>query len=562
MKVGDLMKIPVFAGARIVAGENGMTRDVHSVNMMDAPDIIDFLKPDELLVTTGYSIKDDSGALVELVRKMAKKGCAGLGIKTRRFFAEVPPDVIRAANALAFPIIELPYDYSLGEIVNQTLNHILEKRAEELRYALDVHRTFTDLVFRGKGIRALVENLNALLGCPVLLLGSRFEIIAASPRPPGGEDRYRARLIPCLRSLAKGEGTMAAFSFPGEPEESRTFTVFPVRTHRQQSGFLVIFGFPFESGAYSLLAVEQAVNVMAFELMKRQAVEENMRRIKNEFFTDFLSGDTASRREMANLGKVYGLRENQPYVCVTCRIDKRGDGAESWSREKVRRMRDAVYDGLEAELSRDTDGSILFTRGELFVFLYPVAEYGEREEQEMVERLRSIQEEIFRQAGVSVSFGISSSVRRFSDLPKAYREADEALRVGYRSGKTCFIQPYRAKELTDLLRWIPKADLREFYESSLKELAYPADKEKMDLLQTLAVYLENHCQIAETAKQLYIHRNTVIYRLEKCKELLGKDLKEPDVTLRLRVALLARSLLWTRDAEEDEKDASSSDRYR
>ncbi len=67
----------------------------------------------------------------------------------------------------------------------------------------------------------------------------------------------------------------------------------------------------------------------------------------------------------------------------------------------------------------------------------------------------------------------------------------------------------------------------------------------MALIQTLAVYLETHCQISETAKRLYVHRNTIIYRLEKIEELLGKSLKDPDTTLHLRLALRIQHTLET-----------------
>ena len=70
----------------------------------------------------------------------------------------------------------------------------------------------------------------------------------------------------------------------------------------------------------------------------------------------------------------------------------------------------------------------------------------------------------------------------------------------------------------------------------------PLDEQTM-LLETLYVYLESHCQISETAKRLFVHRNTVIYRLEKCSTLLKKDLKDPEVTIQLRLALRIRNHL-------------------
>src|SRR3954453_2555865 len=124
MKVIELLTIPQLDGMTIIAGESGTEREVESVNMMDAPDIIHFLIENEFLITTAYHIKNDPHLLTELVKAMAEQGCAGLGIKTKRFLEKVPDEAIKLANELAFPIIELPLDLSLGEIVNHTLRVI------------------------------------------------------------------------------------------------------------------------------------------------------------------------------------------------------------------------------------------------------------------------------------------------------------------------------------------------------------------------------------------------------------------------------------------------------
>ncbi|MED3647423.1 helix-turn-helix domain-containing protein [Halalkalibacterium halodurans] len=63
------------------------------------------------------------------------------------------------------------------------------------------------------------------------------------------------------------------------------------------------------------------------------------------------------------------------------------------------------------------------------------------------------------------------------------------------------------------------------------------------MLETLDSFLNHHCQISETAKSMFIHRNTVIYRIKKCEEILGIDLKGGHETLQLRMALFMKPLL-------------------
>lgn len=211
--------------------------------------------------------------------------------------------------------------------------------------------------------------------------------------------------------------------------------------------------------------------------------------------------------------------------------------------ERIRRFKDSICEQMEDALSRKIQQFVLFTKGDFFVILVPFRMFGEDED--TVGTLRWIQDEIYEQSQVSISFGIGKYAERVTDIPHCFHRAIEALRTGYLSKKSRFIQSYRVKELIEMLRMIPEKNLKLFYQNTLKGLADTTDKEKMDLIQTLAVYLENHCQISETAKQLYIHRNTVTYRLEKCEEIMGRNVKNPNETLKLRIALLARSLLYS-----------------
>ncbi len=158
--------------------------------------------------------------------------------------------------------------------------------------------------------------------------------------------------------------------------------------------------------------------------------------------------------------------------------------------------------------------------------------------------LELVQEHVLRQFKRTVSFGISNICYEFWEVLEAHGEAVNALNSGRLSGSRQFVQTYQAKDLSKLLRMIPSEDLIEFCEYTLQKLSEPSVSE-LGLVQTLAVYLETHCQISETAKRLYVHRNTIIYRLEKIEELLGKNLKDPDTTLHLRLALRIQHTLQT-----------------
>lgn len=84
-------------------------------------------------------------------------------------------------------------------------------------------------------------------------------------------------------------------------------------------------------------------------------------------------------------------------------------------------------------------------------------------------------------------------------------------------------------------------DIHYFCTTTLGPLAYPTSESNRELRQTLKVYLDNQCRITETADELFIHRNTVKYRINKCDTLFGQSIEEPLISLQLRLALLLSS---------------------
>lgn len=182
MNIYDVMKIPAYERAALIAGKSGGWREVQHVNMMDAPDIADFLHKNELLVTTAYHLKDRPQLLKDLIRLMAKRGCAGLGIKTKRYLNVIPKDVAELADRYEFPIIELPEDIRLGDIVNATLSHILDMRSNELQQAIYAHKKFTNHIMSGKGLQSLLKKLSDILRHPVLLLDQHTKLLSSSHR--------------------------------------------------------------------------------------------------------------------------------------------------------------------------------------------------------------------------------------------------------------------------------------------------------------------------------------------------------------------------------------------
>ncbi|MDA2626842.1 PucR family transcriptional regulator ligand-binding domain-containing protein [Bacillus cereus] len=538
MKLYDIMKIPIFDQAKLIAGHKGVEQEVYTVNMMDAPDIIHFLKRNELLVTSAYHFKDDMYALRELIVQMKKQGCTALGIKTKRFLQEIPEEIISLADEIYFPIIELPFDIGLGDLVNQTLSYILDMRTNELHQAMQIHQQFSNHIISGKGINMILENLSSLIQLPVVLLDYHL-------RPISEHNNTKASIQNLKKFFINGRklplSTIEIVTFSLLTKTRDTVSIFPIYTQNNQYSYLVIDGFISPLNRSMVLAVEQAANVLAFELIKEHSLRQYSRRIQDEFFTNVINSVFSTQDEIINLGKEFNLSFDQKYICIIGKIDIK---EFTMSFMEYQEEKDLIYDLIEEELNSYTANVHLFIKDDMYVLLVNCdGIWRQTEKERMISLLKNIQVKIYTYFQKSISFGIANSSEQLLHISHSFKEATDAFYYGEISGSKEFIEIYQAKEISAILRMIPQEQLKKFYESTLHSLANENEKDHAVLLHTLSVYLETHCAISETAKRLFLHRNTVIYRLEKCEEILGRNIKDPNETLQLRIAFRIKPLI-------------------
>src|SRR6185503_13707715 len=155
----DALGLSALNGVRVLAGESGLGRTVRYVNVMEVPDILHWVKPDELPLTTTYPLRDARAAIAELVPRLTQRGLAGLAVKPARYIDAVPDVMREAADRLAFPLLELPPQTALADIINAVLGLILNQQALRLARSAAVHARFTAIVLSGGGAREIAQVL-------------------------------------------------------------------------------------------------------------------------------------------------------------------------------------------------------------------------------------------------------------------------------------------------------------------------------------------------------------------------------------------------------------------
>ncbi|WP_147804167.1 PucR family transcriptional regulator [Alkalicoccus halolimnae] len=522
MELHLLMQQSALVHSQIIAGRDGLMRRVSSVNTMDAPDILEYLEEGQLLLTTGYSLKDNLERLPDMIRRMHERGCAGLGIKSKKFLGGISEEAARAASDLSFPLFELPPDISLGRLVHDSLALVLKSREQELQESKYFHEKLSGLLHQEGGLTLVMREMERTLACRISLMNARKELLYTR----SGENQEE------LTSLFIPDGERRFYTC--ENSRGGMWTLYPVEAGHRCNGMLVFDREMTESQPQALL-VSHAANVISFELMKQQAVTQHDRMMKNAFFNDVLEGRFRTNAEISSRGSYYGVEEETMYLTAAAQLD-------TFSMEEGERMlyekKAEVYDLLSELLPALLPSHILFMKGELFVILTGVHFMHEEVEEDFIKVLTDLQLACSERLNASLSFGIGNAAPQLTDLKRTWQESVEALHTGLQLYKTSFVQTSRTKGLKELISMTADQNRRSFVKYELYPLLHLAnEKERSILIQTLTAFLEENCHISNTAERLDIHRNTVLFRIHKCEELLAKDIKDPYTSLSLRMAL-------------------------
>jgi carbohydrate diacid regulator len=137
--------------------------------------------------------------------------------------------------------------------------------------------------------------------------------------------------------------------------------------------------------------------------------------------------------------------------------------------------------------------------------------------------------------------GIGSVGESIRDLPRSYKEAQVAIEVGKVFDVEKVIMSYNNLGIGRLIYYLPTTLCKDFLDEVFKKGSI--DSLDHETLFTIQKFFENNLNVSETSRKLFVHRNTLVYRLEKIRRLTGLDLKEFDHAIVFKVALMVRKYL-------------------
>ncbi|MBR5344069.1 MAG: helix-turn-helix domain-containing protein [Oscillospiraceae bacterium] len=161
--------------------------------------------------------------------------------------------------------------------------------------------------------------------------------------------------------------------------------------------------------------------------------------------------------------------------------------------------------------------------------------------EEMLEVARNIEKTLQRELGVQCVIGISTEANHLRELADRYKEAQVAIEVGRVFDSDKSIVNYESLGLGRIIYQLPTTLCEMFLNEVFKKS--PIETLDEDTIETINRFFENNLNVSETSRKLYVHRNTLVYRLEKIKKITGLDLREFDHAIVFKVAMMVKQYL-------------------
>lgn len=540
----DVLKVDGLADTSVLAGRSGLDRVVTRLNVMEVPDIVDWVRPHALLVTAGFPLVGlEEGRLVDLVRGLDERQVTALGIKVGRYLGEIPKSVLAVADELGFPLLALSADLAFDDLLEEVHVRLTEVQQGVLERTDALHAALEGLVLEGAGLEEIATRIAEVLGIGVLVTTVDGRELAGAMTEDmretlAGEDlseptgRIRVERLR-VRPMGIGAGQVL---------------VQPVVAANSDLARLVAFDPHRAIPQDDVYALQRASAVAALLISQQQAVSAVESKYRGDFLRDVLSDRAGDEGRVRDYAAGLGWSIDLPAMVVTARLDPpaKGVSPEEGSTRQWRERFFQAWKKVVASRGSEHPSADFFDE---VVTILSAPEHLREEPKAATEYLQrqvaDIVSEVAGDRGGSrrpFSVGTSRLVREWDGLSAAYWQARRANEVGYRFTGGSGTSHFDDLGIHRLIGLIPdRGEMAAFAEDVLGELAAEGP-EAEDLRETLQVLLDANLNVAEASRIQYVHYNTMRYRITKLEQLLGPFTTDPALRLNLAVALQVRTI--------------------
>lgn len=391
---------------------------------------------------------------------------------------------------------------------------------------LEIHNMLMDELIAGHSFNGLARQLSTLSNQSVIITDTSDRVL--------GADKSLSVLEGHLLLHSELDPSNPHCTVTIEKEDNPAIYLTIKGRNRKFVGFIFVLTNLDDESAYTI--AKYAAPLCALELSKTNYILQAQREYKDAFIYDLLYSNIESVRDILGRGEIWGWNLNRPHGVLVFELEDYQDfSADS-------HLLDAMFRIIETILQVELENPIVMKKKGQIVAIIPgdVRYESTQDVRNLVERIQKSARE--RSKSRDLSVGVGRVYDSPKDIFRSFQEAKVALELGrlmeIREGVPFFADLGLARILYNHDR----QELKEFYTETLGALVDFDQEQGNNLMSTLEAYLKNQCDLKATANNLFLHPNTLRYRLKKVEEVLHVQLDDFDTKLNLMTAFKTKYL--------------------
>lgn len=550
ISIREVLELAILRDATLLGGEKGLERKVLSVNVMEVPDIINWVSPGELLLTTAYSIKDDIGVLMDLLPKMNDSGVVGIGIKTERFIGKIPNKIIEEAEVLGFPVFEIPVNLSFADIITPILKSIIDNQLMLVEKMQGLQQALIDIMLNGGNLQELCKLLYEYTGNSIAIFNEQFLSYYISTTTEKETDiaqiivNDRIKHLEEIADISKEIKKLEEIDEICQKKYNRL--MIPIFSGNEQYGHIYIWEDNKEITEIDMLTVKSATSLIALDMLKRSAVYDMANSHKSSFIEDLLSHEAYKFQRAIKKSEYFNFNKNKEHRIVFIKITV-PNSRRNFANEGFYKISNYVVVLLRQLSKRYLYKPIYVNKMESIISICENSGIDATTSEALFKTFIDNFWKQIRQRNLQdfVKIGIGRAYKVPSDLYKSYEEAKQAAFASVQGEGVSYyehIGVYRLLASESL-----KQEYQLLYKEFLKKIVEYDEDRDTELVKTLKAYFECNGNLQKVADTLYLHYNTVAYRMGRIKKIINLDLDNADDRF------LLQTLLRLYEINKDEK---------
>jgi purine catabolism regulator len=520
----ELMQLENFQGAAVLAGQAGIDNQIGTVNILDSKNSLKHVKEDSLVFYTADFDLEEEGEILALLEELSKRHVAAIGAKFHTAERILSEEVRAKSDELNLPVIALPDDFYYIDVVDKIQSYIYCYSVKKFIDMADIHVEFNKYTSK-HGFMGVMELLYRLTGLRITMISGekrseyphtfkleRFDYISTW-------QESKAIALKNSKYMFGREIRM----FGAQGNDALTEGVGIEVNYKDKRSYIWLWkdSRNFSESDFAILGIA----AYWYDLINRKTyeIQAELQRNRTDFMNRLLMADDNNREELFKEAKSleWELPESASVLLI-----KSPEGGLKELVSQLNGYLHAKYEAVAMVAKHGTD---------VVVLLPPI--FGNPEE--IGSSIMDYATKKFPDKRFFIGVGRETNLESF---PLSYDEAKHAAKIGHATEQDLVY--FESLNLYRLLYYPHKTEeMMKFFDDYYKPLKDFDAKHTSELIRTAQYYLDSGCNYSLTAKKLFLHHNTVRYRISLVEKLCNIDLKTQDGILSLGTALMLAPLM-------------------